>query len=340
MSLPPRILVFGSAGFIGLNLVDALVAAGHDPLCAHRGRTNTLPLRRRGVRRVVADCGSPDLVHALRGTDVVFHCAGHYPRDARTPELTLLRAVDDLDHVLTSAAEAGVRRLVYVSSTATVAPRADGYPSNERDVFATRPHIGAYHDAKWAMEARAAAEERLEVVVACPSACLGPWDLRVGTASLIVATARGDNPRHPDGIVSLVDVRDVAKVLVTLGTMPEPPPRVLISALNTTLQRLLGDVARYFGVAAPGAALSLAAALAFADSEEARVAGTPERALLAREIVDLVAHGTAIDARLAQSLLPGGFTRFNATLDEVACFYRKLGIIPSRPESTLGTQHD
>jgi len=54
-----------------------------------------------------------------------------------------------------------------------VAPRAGGVPSNERDVFATRPHIGAYRDAKWAMESRAAAEQRLEVVVACPSACLG-----------------------------------------------------------------------------------------------------------------------------------------------------------------------
>ncbi|MFO0749703.1 MAG: NAD-dependent epimerase/dehydratase family protein [Myxococcota bacterium] len=341
MGAAPRSLVLGAAGFLGLNLVDALLADGQTPRCAHRARTNTIPLRRRGVPRVSADCADvAQLTDACRDVDVVYHLAGHYPRDGRTPAATRERAVRELDNVLDAAARSGVRRVVYVSSTATVARRDDGRPSSESDVFAALPGLGAYHDAKWAMEARAAAEDRLEVVVACPGACIGPWDLRIGTSALVIATARGDDPPHPDGVVSLVDARDVARLLVVLGAAATPPRRVLIASRTVGLHALLGELAHHFGVRPPRAPLAPDAAIAFADAEEARVAGTPARALLAREIVDLVLHGAAIDARLAGGLLPGGFTPFADTLAEVTRFARRMRFIPEPvvPPSVPPTQ--
>ncbi|MCC6620827.1 MAG: NAD(P)H-binding protein [Deltaproteobacteria bacterium] len=331
MSVGARSLILGATGFLGLNLLDELIAAGQAPRCGHRARSNTIPLRRRGVPRVIADCAERDsIARACDGVDVVYHLAGHYPRHALDPEATLERATRELDNVIEGAVAAGVRRLVYVSSTATVARRADGRPATEADAFPARPGLGAYHDAKWAMEARALAEDRLEIVVVCPGACLGPWDLRLGTSALVIATARHLDPPHPDGVVNLVDARDVARLLAAVGPHPSPPRRVLVTAHDVGLHAFLGELAAHFGAPRPRAPLSADAAVALADAEERRVAGTPERPAIAREIVDLVVHGGPIDASLARALLPGGFRPLAETLAEVERFARRMRLIPER----------
>lgn len=331
-------LVLGAGGFIGLNIVDALTAAGDVPRCGHRRRSNVIPLRRRNVPRVIADLDDPaSLAAALAGCTTVVHAAGHYPRDSRTHEETLSRARRELTQLLDACAAAGVARLVYLSSTATVARREDGRPSTEGDVFRAAPGFGPYHDAKWMMEQLAAAERRFEVVTVCPGACIGPWDLRVGTSALMVVTARGLRPPHPDGPVALVDVRDVARAVVRLTQMPTPPSRVLLVATMTRLHAFLVALARRYGAPPPLAPLSDAGAFALADAEEARVAGTPERPALAREIVDLVVHGAAIDARLGAALVEHRWTPLADTLDAFDAWARRLGFIPS-PEIACDQQ--
>ncbi|MBL8786179.1 MAG: NAD-dependent epimerase/dehydratase family protein [Deltaproteobacteria bacterium] len=335
--MPSRSLVLGAAGFLGLNLVDALVARGELPRCAHRATTNTLPLRRRELPRlprVIVDVRDPrSLVAAMGDIDVVYHVAGHYPRDARAPAASLARALTELDAILDAAATARVPRLVYVSSTATVAPSARG-PSTEADVYPPGTDLaalGVYHTVKIALERRALAESRLDVPILCPGACIGAWDLRVGTSALIVQTALGADPPHPDGWVNLVDVRDVADLLVVLGTHPSPPRRTLVSALDLRLHDLLTLLAARYGTRPPSPPLTPQAAIALADAEEARVHGTPHRARLAREIVDLVLHAHPIDARLARSLLGRAPRSLDDALDTFDAFARRLHILPAAP---------
>lgn len=323
-------LVLGAGGFIGLNVVDALTAAGEVPRCGHRRRSNVIPLRRRKVPMVLADLSDPDsLARACEGCTTVVHAAGHYPRDSRTHPETLARAHREMTNLLDACATTGVERLVFLSSTATVARRRDGRPSTEADVFTVAPGIGPYHDAKWMMEQLAAAERRFEVITACPGACIGPWDLRVGTSALMVATARGLVPPHPDGPVALVDVRDVARAVTRLLQMPAPPSRVLLVSRMTRLHDFLGALADRYHAPRPAPALRDADAIALADAEEDRVAGTPERPLLAREIVDLVVHGAEIDGRLGAALIDHQWTPLSETLDAFDAWARRLGFIPT-----------
>lgn len=323
-------LVLGAAGFLGLNLVDALEAEGIVPRCGRRARTNVLELRRRKVKMVQTDLDSPaQLAEACAGVDTVFHVAGHYPRLSLDLPGALATGLSQLDNVLDAAAGAGVRRLIYVSSTATVAPRAAGGPSTEADVFAEAPAFGTYHALKWQMEAKVRREDRLEVVIACPSACIGPWDLRVGTSALLVATARGLPVPHPDGVVPWVDVRDVAQGLVRLGLHASPPKRVILSAGNPLLQPLLSDLSRRYGVPGPSAPLSAAEALAFCDAEEERAAREGSRPALARELADLIIHGVPLDASLASRTLGLLFRPLSNTLDAFDDWARRVRILPS-----------
>jgi nucleoside-diphosphate-sugar epimerase len=223
-----------------------------------------------------------------------------------------------------------VRRVIYVSSTATVAPPPPGEDlADERHRFAAAPGLGTYHDLKWAMEALADDETRLELVTVCPGACLGPWDLRVGTSALIVATARGLDPPHPDGTIALVDARDVAEALVRLARHPAPPRRLLLAAGNHRLHPLLEALARRYGRPPPRPALAAADAIALADAEEARVRGTRARPALFREIVDLVVHGTAISSRLAETTLGIRWRPLAETLDAYDSWARRMRILPA-----------
>lgn len=312
-------LVLGAGGFLGLNVVEALLAAGGEPpRCGRRARGNVLALRRLGAPMVVADLDRPDtLDDAMRGCDVVIHAAGHYPRDSLRPAASLETGLRQLDHVLDAAARAGVRRVVYVSSLATEAPGVDG----------------VYHRLKRTMEERALAEDRLEVVAACPGACLGPWDLRVGTSALLVALARGVDPPHPDGWINVVDVRDVAAAVVTLARDPSPPRRLVLAAENHRVHALLEALARRYRVAAPSAPISADDARALADAEERRAAADGGRPRLSREIVDLIVHGVVVDTGAARTALGLRWRPLDDTLDAFDAWARRMRLIPDLPST-------
>lgn len=322
-------LILGAGGFLGLNLVDAVIASGQVPRCGRRTRSNVIALRERRVPLVHADLDSRrELLAAMQGCVTVLHVAGHYPRLSLDRAGTLATGLGQVENVLDAAAGAGVRRLIYVSSAATVAPSPGGWPSDERHVFPAEPGFGTYHDLKWAMEHVVLAERRFETVVACPGACIGPWDLRVGTSALVVALARGLDPPHPDGIINLVDATDVARALVELAMLSSPPRRVLLSGVNRGLHALLCELAERYRVPRPSAPLPAAEAIALADSEERRVALIGGRPRLSREIADLVVHGVPIDAHLARSALGLEFRPFEETLDAADAWNRRMRILP------------
>lgn len=323
---PPPLLL-GAAGFLGMNIAQVFLDAGVRPVCARRRRTNVLALRRLGLPMVAADLADgTGVADAFAGHRVVIHAAAHYPKLSLHPEDALRTGLAELECALDAAAVAGVRRFVFVSSTATVAPRRDG-PSTEVDTFPTAPDHGTYHRLKWHLEQRVLAETRFEVRVVCPGACLGPWDLRVGTSALLMALARGLDPDHPDGWVNLVDARDVGRAVVALSSHREAPRRVLLAGSSWRLHALLASLAPRYGRRRPRAPLTPAQAIALADAEERAAFEHGGRARLSREIVDLVIHGTPIDASLATRSLGLRWTPLADTLADWEAWARRLRLL-------------
>jgi dihydroflavonol-4-reductase len=318
-------LVLGSSGFLGVHVVNQLVQRGHSPLCGRRSRSNTLALRRlcKGQTMVLADLDDPDtLAEAMAGVDVVIHAAGYYPTRSNRPDESLATAERQIDNVCNAAATANVRRLVYLSSTGSVAPGTG--LSDESDVFPARPRFSLYHALKWLMEERVLSEQRFETSIACPGACLGPWDLRMGTSALLVALANRMDLPHPDGWVGPVDVRDAAWGTVELALRKEPLRRVLMVGENLRLQDMLEKLAPRYDAPPPSRPLSPEAAVALADAAEAR----PERPPISRNIVDLVVHGVPVDSRLSREALGLEYRPLSSTLDDWEAWARPLRIIP------------
>ncbi|GDX82661.1 dihydroflavonol-4-reductase [Deltaproteobacteria bacterium] len=326
------VLVLGANGFLGLHVVDALRAEGVEPRCGRRRRSNVLGLLSRRANRVLADLDEPESLRgAMSGVNTVIHLAGHYPRHSLDPVGTLSLGVQQTRTVLDAAREAGVRRIVYVSSTATVSPSEVG-ASTEADRFDTPPNFGLYHRLKWAMEGVFAEAGDIEVRVALPAGCIGPGDLRVGTSAMLVALARGDDPPHPDGTVSLVDPRDAAVGIARQALRADAPSRLILSGRSVGLHPLLVEAAALLDVAPPSPPLSAETMLARARAAESAAAG--KRSALSQEIVELAVYGVPVDGSLATRALGVRYRSFADSLTDFVRWATPLGFLTPQTEPT------
>jgi len=115
-----KILVTGVAGFIGSNLADRLVAAGHDVVGVDDlsfGIKEQVPTE---VEFHKLDIRSKDIYPVFEGVDVVFHLAAKnsLPDCQRDPVATMEINVGGTANVFEAARRAGVKKVVYAQSSA------------------------------------------------------------------------------------------------------------------------------------------------------------------------------------------------------------------------------
>jgi nucleoside-diphosphate-sugar epimerase len=130
------VLVTGGAGFIGSNLVDALLHRGHAVRVLDNfssGRRRNLAGVEQEIELVEGDLRSYERVHhAVRGCEVVLH-QGALPsvyRSVQDPLTTSEINVGGTLNVLLNARDEGVRRLVFASSS-SIYGNAPGFPRKE-----------------------------------------------------------------------------------------------------------------------------------------------------------------------------------------------------------------
>ena len=257
-----RILVTGAAGFIGRALCVGLVEGGHTPLGLSRRPAEPIP----GVElRPIGDIGSTtDWSQHLDRIDIVVHLANrahHSGRGGADHSEALAARV--LAH---SAAKAGVRRLIHMSSvrargeaTPPGAPLRASDPPRPRD---------PYGRGKLAIERAllaAARESGIEIVILRPPLVYGPGVkanfralMRLVAGGLPLPLAGIDNRRSLIFIDNLVDLIGHAclhpaaagRVLLTRDTADLSTPELI-----RTLAAGLGRPARLFGVPRPALAM-------------------------------------------------------------------------------------
>src|ERR687886_2801066 len=116
-----KVLVTGGAGFIGANLVRALLERGDDVRVLDNFSTgNRANLADLDVEIVEGELRSYERVHnAVRGVEVIFHQGAlpSVPRSVHDPLTTSAVNVEGTLNVLLAARDEGVRRVVFASSS-------------------------------------------------------------------------------------------------------------------------------------------------------------------------------------------------------------------------------
>ncbi len=257
--------VTGASGFIGANLVRALLAAGWRVRGLVRGAAPSLAGL--DLELVRGELFAPELGAAMRGCDAVFHLAATYSLWRRDRAAVMRANVAGTRSVLAAARAAGVPRAVHTSSVAAIGVRADGRPADETHQSPPHDLIGAYKRSKYLAEreARAAFEAGQDVVIVNPTTPVGPWDAKpTPTGEIVVRFLRGRMPAYVDTGLNLVDVRDVAAGHIAAYERGVAGERYILGNENLSLRELLARLAAITGSPAPSLRLPRAIPLAYA----------------------------------------------------------------------------
>jgi nucleoside-diphosphate-sugar epimerase len=137
-----KALVTGASGFIGLHLVEALVARGDKVTCLVRQASQTHSLKRLGLDLVYGDVTDPHtLLAAVAGQDIVYHLAGlTLALNSRSFYRVNQFGFHNIAQVCARQANPPV--LILVSSLAAAGPSLDGRPKSESDPARPVSHYG------------------------------------------------------------------------------------------------------------------------------------------------------------------------------------------------------
>ena len=244
------VLVTGASGFLGSAIAAALRARGHAVRVLARPSS---PRTNLNAADVVCEGDLRDrasLAAALKGARYLFHAAADYRLWARDPEEIQRSNVEGTRLIMEEALSAGVERIVYTSSVATL-KLTDGAVSTEDNPLADGEGIGAYKRSKVAAERLVEAmiqRDGLPAVIVNPSTPIGPRDVRpTPTGRIIVEAASGRMPAFVDTGLNLAHVDDVAAGHIAALERGRIGERYILGGDNVFLGDMLADIARLVG---------------------------------------------------------------------------------------------
>ncbi len=281
-----KALVTGATGFVGAAVARALLNAEWQVRVLARSGSDRSNLRALAVDVHEGDLNQPaSLQPALEGCEALFHVAADYRLGARDPKQLYRTNVEGTRAILTAARAAGVKRMVYTSSVATVGIPADGTPGEEDTPVALENMIGHYKRSKFLAEevVRGAALDGASVVIVSPSTPVGPGDVKpTPTGQLVRDAAAGRMPAYVDTGLNIVHVDDVAAGHLLAYQRGRSGQRYILGGQDMTLREILAQIATLVGRKPPRIRLPYGAVLPMAYLAEglAKITGRSGRLTL------------------------------------------------------------
>jgi dihydroflavonol-4-reductase len=326
------VLVTGGSGFVGGAVLALLIERGREVRALTRSVGSAGALSRAGAQPVRGDIlDAASLERAMEGCEIVYHLAGLNGFCLPDPGELYRMNVEGTRRVVTAAAQAGVRRIVYTSSAATIG-EAKGTVGREDS-----PHRGSflshYERSKFEAERVAfhtAAARRIELVSVNPSSVQGPGRVR-GTARILIDALNGRLKTAVDSRMSLVDVADCAEGHLLAEERGVPGERYLLSGVTLTVTDaviLLGGITGRYEIPRqlPGPV-----AMAAAAGAEALARLRHRRPAVCREMVRTILHGHAYDGTRATRELGLSYTPIEESLRRTVDWYMSEGFVTSAP---------
>ncbi len=280
-----RIFLTGATGFVGSHVARSLDAAGADLRLLTRKTSRTEHLEGLNAELVTGDLLKPDnLRSAISGCDGLVHVAADYRLWVPDPQAMYAANVEGTRALLQLAREAGVGRVVYTSSVATMGFRSDGTVVDEDTPVSIESMIGHYKRSKFLAEQEAmkAAHLGQQVVILNPTTPIGANDAKpTPTGRIVVDFLNRKFPAYVDTGLNLVDVQSVAAMHVSALERGTPGERYILGGENLTLKQILDRMAAMTGLPSPTMRVPHAVAMTFAFFDEwitGRILGREPRA--------------------------------------------------------------
>ena len=326
------VLVTGATGFVGSAIARALLAHGHPVRVLVRPSSNRANLMGLDLAIVEGDIRDARvLVSAMRNVRYVVHAAADYRLWTRDPHALIENNVVGTRTVMEAALAAGVERIVYTSSVATLALRSHGEPADETRRIAAQDAVGAYKRSKVLAEREVEtmiAHDRLPAIIVHPSTPIGPRDIRpTPTGRIIVEAASGRMPAFVDTGLNLAHVEDVAEGHVAAYQRGEIGRRYILGGQDVSLQAMLAEIARQTGRRAPRVSLPRAPLVPLALAAEGFARLTGKEPFLTRDALRMSRYRMYFSSARAERELGYRARPWQEAIADALGWFRAAGMI-------------
>ena len=226
-------LVSGANGHLGNNLVRLLISKGIPVRASVRNIRNKAPFAGVDCEVVQSDISDKQaLINALQGVHTFYAVGAVFKLWAKDPKKEIYDVnMEGTKNIVEAAAEAGVKRIVYVSSIAALnysklpAKESDGHNPDRRDVYYNSKNDGenlAFELAK---------KHNIELVAVLPSAMIGsnafaPLSVSYNIIKLIL---KKEIPIETNITLNWIDVKDVAEGCYLAATKGKNGERYILA---------------------------------------------------------------------------------------------------------------
>lgn len=263
-----KILVTGATGFLGSHVVRAALRRGFKVRGLIRKPSSLRNLKGLPVELWRGDIRSKESIReALKGCQWLFHMAAEYRFTSLEGKKILQTNIEGTKTVLQAAKEAGVERIVYTSSTATIGIPEYGGAGNELTPLSKKDLVGPYKRSKYyaELEAQRAAYAGVPIVIVNPSAPVGSHDSKpTPTGKFIVDFLNGKLFAYADTGLNLVDAEDVAEGHLLAAEKGIVGERYILGNQNLDFRTILQMLSQITGMKPPKIRLPHQAILAMA----------------------------------------------------------------------------
>jgi dihydroflavonol-4-reductase len=251
MDFTGKALVTGASGFVGSAVARKLAGRGVAVRALVREASPRQHLSGLDIEFVTGDLRDPDSVRAaMAGVRFLVHVAADYRLWARDPKEIIDNNMRSTRIAMDEARRAGVERIVYTSSVATLKTGPHGEIFDEAMNMDEAHAIGAYKLSKLLAERQVSAmiAEGLPAVIVNPSTPVGPRDVKpTPTGRVILEAAAGRVPAFVDTGLNMVHVDDVAEGHLAALERGRLGERYILGGQNAGLSDILRIVAQQAG---------------------------------------------------------------------------------------------
>ena len=246
------ILVTGGAGLLGKELITQLLQAGKEVRAIYN-KTMLAQFQDDNLQQF--QCDILDVIgleEAMKNVDQVYHCAATVTFNPKRKQEMFKINIEGTANVVNAALDAGVKKMVYVSSVAALGRIRENELINETMNWTEETSNSAYGQSKYLAEMQVwrGIGEGLNAVMVNPVIILGPGDWNNGSSKMFKTVYDGF-PWYTNGTSGFVDVKDVAKAMIELMNTNISAERFIISAENKSYADVFNLIAKAFNKKPP-----------------------------------------------------------------------------------------
>ena len=319
------ILVTGGSGLVGSELISQLLEKGNKIKAIYN--STPLTIQHKDVTPIKCDIldtyGLEELMH---GVTQLYHCAAIVSFSPKNKDQLLKINVEGTANVVNAALDAGVKKMVHVSSIAALGRIRENQTVTEEMNWTEESSNSLYGKSKYLgeLEVWRGIGEGLEAVIVNPSLILGGGDWNKGSSE-IFKSAYDEFPWYTEGVTGVVDVKDVVRAMILLMDSEISRERFILNAENLSYREIFNRIATCFGKKIPHKKVTPLLASIVWKWEALKSMFSGKNALVTKETTRTALAKVYFDNSKILNALPGfQFTSINETIKNTCATLKQI----------------